>query len=395
MDSQPSTRPFLTPSRLSERLDEAAASLLCIGFAGKSSSPELNALLQRGVGGVILFRRNVEHPTQVCSLIHALQRERRDELPLLVSADQEGGRVARLREPLTTFPDFSWLGRTGDEALAQRFARVLARELRVVGFNLNFAPVMDVDSNPANPVIGPRALSADPAEVARLGCVVLRTFHEEGLLACAKHFPGHGDTLTDSHLELPELPHALERLERLELVPFQAAIAAGVKLIMTAHVRFTALDPAVPATLSAPVLTGLLRRRMGFQGVIVSDDLEMKAVLDHFGIVRSVTEGLAAGVDLFLICHTLTRVEEAIEALVKQCEQDVHLRHWLWALAARVRALRAELGPYQPLEPEQVMAQVALPEHLAVAEELRRRGAPPVSALATQSAAATTFVTQV
>jgi len=358
------------------RLVEAAASTLVIGFPGTASSPELREVLRLGIGGTILFRRNVVDPVQVAQLIGELQDARLDELPLLISADQEGGRVARLRSPLTEFPDMAWVGRTGDEALAERVAEVLSRELKAVGFNLNFAPVMDVDSNPANPVIGPRAFSSSPEVVSRLGSAMIRTMHHCGILACAKHFPGHGDTLTDSHKELPTLPHSLERLHRLELVPFRASIAAGVKLIMTAHVVFEAIDPSLPATLSQPVLTGLLRQTLGFQGVVVSDDLEMKAVLDHYGIRASVLQGMTAGVDCFLICHTLARVYEAIEALVHEAESDSHFRHRLLEAAARVRVLRAGLGPYQPIDAATVMDHVGLPAHKAVSDDVRRRGAP-------------------
>lgn len=359
-----------------QALVEAAASTLIIGFPGTSTSAEVRDLLRLGVGGIILFKRNVVDPVQVAQLIDELQSARRDELPLLMSADQEGGRVARLRAPLTEFPDMAWVGRTGDVTLAERVAEVLAQELKAVGFNLNFAPVMDVDSNPQNPVIGPRAFSSSPEEVSRLGCAMIRTFHRCGILACAKHFPGHGDTLTDSHKELPTLPHLMERLEAIELVPFRAAIAAGVKLIMTAHVVFNALDDRLPATLSQPVMTGLLRERLGFQGVVVSDDLEMKAVLDHYGIRESVTLGMKAGVDSFLICHTHARVQEAIEALVDAAEKDSHFRHRLLEASARMRALRAGLGPYQAADANSLMARIGTPEHKAVSDEVRRRGAP-------------------
>jgi beta-N-acetylhexosaminidase len=359
---------------MNESLTAAAASLLIIGFPGTTSDEALRSLLRRGAGGVILFRRNIEDPVQVAALIDKLQASRREAAPLLVSVDQEGGRVARLKAPVTEFPDLALLGSTGDEYLAERFGEVLARELVHLGFNLDYAPVMDVDSNPANPVIGPRSLSRDPHEVARMGVAILRAMQRNGLLACAKHFPGHGDTSSDSHLELPELPHDLERLRRLELVPFRAAIDAGVATLMTAHVLFRALDPSVPATLSPMVIDGLLRRELGYQGVVFSDDLEMKAVLDHFGIAESVCRGLAAGVDGFLICHEASRQEEALEALVHAAESSSTLRDRLLESAARLARLREGIGAFRPVHAESVLEHLGLPEHLAVAEEIRRRG---------------------
>lgn len=360
---------------MSETLTAAAASLLIVGFPETTSNEGLRSLLQRGVGGVILFKRNVEDPVQVASLINKLQAARRDPPPLLVSVDQEGGRVARLRAPLTEWPEMAFLGRTGDESLAHRFGEALAGELTPLGFNLDFAPVMDVDSNPANPVIGNRALSRDPLEVARLGTAILRAMQRNGLLACAKHFPGHGDTISDSHLELPELPHDMERLRRVELVPFQAAIAAGVATLMTAHVRFTALDPDAPATLSPRVIDGLLRRQMGYQGVVISDDLEMKAVLDHYGIAESVRLGLAAGVDAFLVCHQIDRQEEALEALIRAAEASSELKNRLLESAGRVARLRQGLGPYQPAQSAAVLTRVGTAAHRALSDEIRRRGA--------------------
>ncbi len=361
---------------MNDGLQQAAASLLICGFPGPISDEAIRSLLRRGVGGVILFRRNVEDPIQVAALINKLQAARVDAAPLIVSVDQEGGKVARLKAPLTEFPDQAWLGRTDDEALAERFGAVLALELCALGFNLDYAPVVDVDSNPENPVIGTRAFSSDPAVVARLGTAVIRGMQRNGLLACAKHFPGHGDTRTDSHLELPELPHDLSRLQEVELVPFKAAIQSGVASIMTAHVRFNALDPEVPATLSPRVIDGLLRRELGFEGLIISDDLEMKAVLDHYGIARSAELGLAAGVDAFLVCHEASRQEEALEALVHAAERSVVLRDRLLESAARVQRLREGFGTYRPIDAATVLTRLGLPACGEVASEIRRRGTP-------------------
>ncbi|HET8732938.1 MAG TPA: beta-N-acetylhexosaminidase, partial [Anaeromyxobacteraceae bacterium] len=236
------------------RLDAECAGLLCVGFDGTTPSPEVLELVRRGVGGVILFARNVESAEQVAELTASLKRAA--GRPLLVSVDQEGGRVARLRarHGFTELPPMRALGETGDEGLAFEVGALLGSELRAVGIDQDYAPVVDVDTNPANPVIGDRSLSRDPERVGRLGAALARGLQSAGVAACAKHFPGHGDTSQDSHVALPRLAHSLERLEAVELPPFRALARAGVASVMTAHVVFEALDPKRPATLSPSVM---------------------------------------------------------------------------------------------------------------------------------------------
>ena len=243
-------------------LDQEVSSLFCVGFHGTSPSPEVKELVRRGVHGVILFARNVVDAEQVAALVAELKTYA--GRPLLVAVDQEGGRVARLRGPqgFTELPPMRALGERGDAALAREVGALLGRELRAVGIDQDYAPVVDVDTNPANPVIGDRAFSRDPEVVGRLGAALAEGLQAQGVAACAKHFPGHGDTSQDSHLELPCLPHAMERLDRVELAPFRALARAGVAAVMTAHVVFEALDPVRPATLSAKVMR-LLRERDG------------------------------------------------------------------------------------------------------------------------------------
>ena len=227
-----------------------AGQLAIAGFAGYSIPPDLRMLAREfDLGGVVLFARNVEAPEQVAEVSRDVQALA-SELPLWVSTDQEGGRVARLKRSFTVWPPMMTLGRSGDEGLAERFARALAAELRAVGISLDFAPVLDIHTNSANPVIGDRALSERADEVARLGSVIIRTLQAEGIAACGKHFPGHGDTSVDSHHELPVVDHPPDRIERVELVPFKAAIEANVASVMTAHILIPALDDQQPATLS-------------------------------------------------------------------------------------------------------------------------------------------------
>jgi beta-N-acetylhexosaminidase len=295
-------------------LDRAAARMFCVGFDGYDLSADARALFARGVSSAVLFARNVESPRQVAELCARIKRDA--GRPLLTCIDQEGGRVRRLRDGFTHIPSMRVLGQTGDEELARAVGRVLARELRAVNIDLNFAPTLDVDTNPANPVIGDRSFGATSEVVSRMGTAVIRGMQETGVAACGKHFPGHGDTSQDSHHDLPRLPHPLERLRKIELPPFRAAVDAGVAMIMTAHVVFEPIDPDYPATMSKPVLDGILRHEMKFDGVIISDALEMKAISANFDITEVVERGANAGVDLFAICHDPGAQNAAIDALI-------------------------------------------------------------------------------
>src|SRR3954465_4732270 len=261
-------------------LDRAVASMFAIGFDGKLLSPSLKALLERGVSSVILFSRNVESPRQIARLCYEIQAHA--GRPILIGTDQEGGRVARLRSGFTPIPSMRALGQLDDEKVAFEIGQVVAAELRAVNIHMDLAPVLDVDSNPKNPVIADRSFGPNPQVVSKMGAALLRGLQSGGVAACAKHFPGHGDTSKDSHFDLPRLEHALSRLEKVELPPFRAAIAAGVSAIMTAHIIFDALDPDLPATMSKNVLTTLLRQKLNFNGLLISDALEMKAIADHF-----------------------------------------------------------------------------------------------------------------
>jgi len=275
------------------------------------------------LGGVIFFARNIEAPEQVAELSHDVQGLA-STLPLWVSVDQEGGRVARLKAPFTVWPPMATLGRSGDEALARRFAKALATELRAVGITLDYAPVLDIHTNPKNPIIGDRALAEDAASVARLGAAIIQTLQDTGVAACGKHFPGHGDTSVDSHLDLPLVEHPPDRIRRVELVPFREAIRAGVAFIMTAHVLVPSLDEEQPATLSRRIVYGMLRDELGFDGVILSDDLEMKAIAKSYSVPDAAVKAIAAGCDGLLICSGDVDAQAAtLEALIRAVEQDV------------------------------------------------------------------------
>jgi len=348
-------------------LDRQIATLFTVGFHGTTPSPEVLELLRRGVGGVILFSRNVIDAEQVATLVAELKRAA--GRPLLVSIDQEGGRVARLRAPqgFTELPPMRAIGETRDAALAFEVGALLGRELRAVGVDQDYAPVVDVDTNPRNPVIGDRSFSRDPGEVARLGAALASGLQSAGVAACAKHFPGHGDTSQDSHQALPHLAHDLERLRAVELVPFRALARAGVASVMTAHVVFDALDAGRPATLSAPVLR-LLREACGYDGCVVSDDLEMKAVADHFPLEEAVPAAFAAGVDSLLVCHQAELQHRAIDLARTAVESGAVSRERLAEASRRVAALLRWAGP--PPDPRRAREHLRREEHLALAARI-------------------------
>jgi beta-N-acetylhexosaminidase len=349
-------------------LDRDIAGLFCIGFHGTTPSLEVLDLVRRGVHGVILFSRNVAEAEQVAQLVGDLKRAAGDRR-LLVSIDQEGGRVARLRAAhgFTELPPMAALGQTGDADLARQVGALLGRELRAVGIDQDYAPCVDVNTNPANPVIGDRSLSADPARVARMGAALAQGLQSEGVAACAKHFPGHGDTSQDSHVDLPRLSHPLDRLRRVELPPFEALARAGVAAMMTAHVVFEALDPGRPATLSPPVLR-LLREELGFDGCCVSDDLEMKAVAEHFPLEEVAPGTVLAGVDALLVCHSATVQHRAIDLVRRAVEEGRIPRERIDEARARIGRLLEYAAP--PPDPRRAHERLRTRSHLALAERI-------------------------
>jgi beta-N-acetylhexosaminidase len=273
-----------------------------------------------------------------------------------------------MRGEFTDVPSARAVGRADDPRLAREIGRILARELRAVNADWDLAPVLDVDTNPKNPVIADRSFSADPSRVARLGAEVVLGLQELGVAACGKHFPGHGDTWQDSHRELPTIDHPMSRLEQIELPPFKAAIDAGVATIMTSHIVFKQIDATVPATMSEPVLQGTLRRRLGFAGLIVSDDLEMKAIANNYGMEQVVIRGAQAGIDLFFICHDLSLQHRAIDILIKAVETGEVPRERIEDANRRIDAVVKRF--YQPPVDKEMLKIVGSDEHRAVAEKV-------------------------
>jgi beta-N-acetylhexosaminidase len=325
---------------------------LMIGFEGLTLTPELREMIERyHIGGVILFERNIASPDQVAQLTTDLQRVAREsgKPPLLIGIDQEGGRVVRLREQagFVEFPSAMAVAATGDPCNARHVAQALAIELRAVGINVDFAPVLDVNNNPTNPVIGTRSFGCDPRYVAQYGVAFIEAMQAEGVLAFGKHFPGHGDTGVDPHFALPMIVHSLNQLESIEFVPFYAAFAAQVAGIVSAHVIFPALDPTPgrPATLSPAVLTGLLRDRMGYDGLLVTDSLEMGALVEAgYTPPQAALASFTAGADVLLFNKGHDDHRQAFKLILDEVQCSKRAAKRLEAATRRILLAKARLG---------------------------------------------------
>lgn len=329
--------------------DTLIGQLFMVGFYGTTPSPEIVELIQQQrVGGIILFSRNVQNAQQVLELTQSLQRlakEAGHSSPLLIAIDQENGMVQRLKHGVTQLPGNMALGATGSEQLAYEVALATGRELSALGINMNLAPVVDVNNNPANPVIGTRSFGEEPSLVGRLGAAQVRGYREAGVISTLKHFPGHGDTSVDSHLALPIVPHPMQRLEAIELIPFKLCIDAGADCVMTAHVAFPALTgDTQPATLSPVVLRDLLRQRLGFDGVIISDCLEMNAISTTVGVADGSVQTLQASADLVLVSHHAVLQREAIAAVRTALEDGQLALELLQQAVQHVQKLKERLS---------------------------------------------------
>lgn len=323
-------------------LREKIGQMIMCGFDGGVPTEGIQQLIQQyHLGGIIYFRKNIKDLQQVSELSRALQDLNQSPIPLLISIDQEGGMVSRIDEGITLVPGNMALGATRDPNAAYETALISGEELRHLGINMNFAPCIDVNNNSLNPVIGVRSYGENAELVGEMGSAAIRGFQQAGVAATAKHFPGHGDTDTDSHLNLPSVPHDKERLNAIELVPFIAAIANGVDAIMSAHVIFPAYEPElIPATLSGRILTGLLREELEYKGIIVTDCLEMNAISEGVGIAAGTIKAVLAGADIVLVSHLLERQVTAFEALLGAVESGVITEKRINQSVARILDLK-------------------------------------------------------
>lgn len=321
-----------------------AGELLIVGFEGKEAPPELLARIGAGrVGGVILFARNLGSLDEIVALTQALKGATpADAPPLIVSVDQEGGRVQRVKAPFTLWPAMARVAAVGDLGYTEAVGRAVGLEVAALGFNVDYAPVLDVHTNADNPIIGDRAFGTEPAAAVAQALAFWRGLESAGVRGCGKHYPGHGDTATDSHLTLPRVDAKEQRLREVELAPFAAAAKAGLPMFMTAHVVYPAVDEQ-PATLSARWLTEILRGELGYGGVVVSDDLDMKAVHERWSTREVVARSLAAGVDCFLACRDPSVQAEA-EAVLDEGLARGEDGGRATAAIERLRAFRATLS---------------------------------------------------
>lgn len=349
--------------------------LLMAGFDGTTPPKEIQELItQHAIGGVILFSRNIKNPTQVAKLTESLQKLSA-EAPLFVAVDQEGGRVSRLPPPFTQFPPARLLGLCDSVPLTYSLAEAMAKELLAVGINMNFAPVLDVDTNPKNPVIGDRSFGSSPTLVSKLGLAMIVGMTDQGVIPCGKHFPGHGDTSADSHETLPLVNLKADRLSNIELKPFIHTIENRLACVMTAHVVYSHLDDKNPASLSKKIITGLLRKTLNFDGIVVTDDLEMKGITEHFSVPEAAVKAVQAGSDLILVCHSYEEQMATLEALVHAVEKNVISEARLNESLNRVLRLKESfLLPRHPPKPKRIKEIVGCEAHRLLVEEIEKKG---------------------
>ncbi len=327
---------------------------ICVGFTGEKVTEELRDLIQRyKVGNILLFSRNVRSFDQLSALCAELRSLILSEtgLPPLIMIDEEGGAVSRLGHLAGETPSAGALGAAGNPEDARCIGRIIGKRLRAAGINMNLAPVLDCLTQPANAVMGNRCFSPEPAQVARFGRAYIEGIRESGVLTCGKHFPGHGDTAVDSHFGLPVVDKSLAALEKTELVSFREAIRAGTDAIMSAHIVFPALESdGLPATVSSRVLRGLLREKLGFGGLIVSDGMEMQAILDLFPLPEGVLRALKAGVDLALVCHEPAQAAASCRLAAEAAEAGELSRENLEEAWQRIAAAKEHLPSPGPAE---------------------------------------------
>ncbi|WP_157670084.1 beta-N-acetylhexosaminidase [Chitinibacter sp. GC72] len=384
--------------QISSELRAQIGQLVMVGFDGFVPNTHIESLIrEQRVGGVILFRRNIESPAQVAALCRRLQEINAEvsDIPLLIGIDQEGGMVMRIEEGVTPLPSaMAYASGYASHAVAgcspadcEQLHRIGADELRQMGININFAPSLDINNNRNNPVIGVRSFGENSPTVTVYGLAAMRGIQAAGIAATAKHFPGHGDTASDSHYALPVIAHDKSRLDAVELAPFKAAIAAGVDAIMTAHVVFPAIEPdtATPATLSHKVLSGLLREELGFSGVIVTDCLEMDAISDvskgGAGTAQGAVRAIRAGADIALVSHRIDRQREAVQAIANAVEQGYLSVDQVKAAVERITHMKYVRAMQHwrdlPLVPQNLQAESAMALARQVqALAIRHQGAP-------------------
>lgn len=303
-------------------LEEKVGQLVIVGINGYENNANSSQLMKNyHVGGFILFKHNVKDANQMLSLINSLKETNSvNKIPLFMAVDEEGGRVSRMPDELMKIPASQRIGELNNSGLSYQLGSIIGEELTSFGLNMNFAPVLDVNSNPENPVIGDRAFGNEPSLVRDLGVQTMKGFQSQNIISVVKHFPGHGDTSVDSHIKLPTVNHDIARLKSLELVPFVAAIENNVDAIMTAHILLPKIDPDNPASFSPKIISELLRRDLKFDGVVITDDITMGAVINNYDIGEVAVKSIKAGSDIVLVCYDYPKQEAVVNAIEKAAE---------------------------------------------------------------------------
>ena len=304
-------------------LEAKIGQMLLVGIDGtKLDANAKRMIAEDEVGGIILYKDNIQNLSSMVTLINDLKKSNDgNDVPLFMSVDQEGGKVSRMPAEYTAIPANSKVGATGNADAAGMMGWLLAREVLSAGFNMDFAPVLDINSNPDNPVIGERSFGSTADVVTRLGIAEMRGMSDEGAIPVIKHFPGHGDTAVDSHLELPVVNKTAAQLAKLEWLPFQAAIKEKADAVMVAHILYPKLDPEKPASLSKTIISGLLRDQMGFGGVVITDDLTMGAITEHYTLPAAAVDTVLAGSDILLVAHEYANEQAVRKALLNSVKK--------------------------------------------------------------------------
>ncbi len=322
-------------------LEEKVGQLVIVGVEGYNNDEHSELLIKNyHVGGFILFKKNIRDSAQLSNLLNSLKASNAsaNKVPIFLSVDEEGGRVSRLPDEFKKIPSNKVIGKKDDSDLSYKVGAILGKELYAFGFNMDFAPVLDINSNPKNPVIGDRSFGTTPELVSRLGVETMKGIQSQNIISVVKHFPGHGDTSVDSHVGLPKVNHDLERLMSFELVPFNAALENGADTVMIAHILLPKLDSKNPASFSKAVITDLLRTKMNYNDVVITDDFTMGAITKNFDIGAAAVKSIQVGGDIVLVCHGFDKQEAVIKALLEA------------ARTGRISAERLEESVYRVLE---------------------------------------------
>jgi beta-N-acetylhexosaminidase len=306
-------------------LEEKIGQLLIVGIEETTIEEDTIKLIEDyKVGGFILFSRNIKDEHQTLELLNSLKEANsNNDIPLFLSIDEEGGRVSRLPKSFAKLPEAKKIGDINNKDFSFKYGKILGERVKLLGFNMDFAPVLDINSNPKNPVIGNRAFGSTIDVVVDNGLKVMEGIQSTGVIPSIKHFPGHGDTDMDSHVNLPKIEKDIDELESIELVPFKKAIDDGVDMVMVAHILFPKIDSEHPSTMSKEIIDGILRERLDFKGVVISDDLTMGAIVKNYSLENAVVSFLKAGGDIALVCHGKDNPNKVIEKIKEALDEGI------------------------------------------------------------------------